>query len=111
MREVAVTEGDKVEAQIRLGVSVNGYGVDVLADAVAGASDADVDDIVEAYEKDYELVPELRGAATAASPFATPPGSRRGCAGSSRPAAPAPSRTPSRTSTASPSCRGSRCSG
>jgi L-arabinose isomerase len=30
MREVAVTEGDKVEAQIRLGVSVNGYGVGAL---------------------------------------------------------------------------------
>ena len=38
MREVAVTEGDKVEAQIRLGVAVNGYGVGDLADAVAGGS-------------------------------------------------------------------------
>ena len=27
MRQVAVTEGDKVEAQIRLGYSVNGYGI------------------------------------------------------------------------------------
>jgi L-arabinose isomerase len=33
MRDVAVTEGDKVEAQIRFGVSVNGYGVGDLADA------------------------------------------------------------------------------
>ena len=39
MREVAVTEGDKVEAQARLGFSVNGYGVsDLVArvDAVSG---------------------------------------------------------------------------
>src|SRR5665213_580303 len=48
MREVAVTEGDKVEAQIRLGVSVNGYGVDVLGEAVAGVPDAVADDLVAA---------------------------------------------------------------
>ena len=35
MRQVAVTEGDKVEAQLRLGISVNGYGVGELVDAVA----------------------------------------------------------------------------
>ena len=38
MREVAVTEGDKVEAQLRLGYSVNGYGVGDLADARARMS-------------------------------------------------------------------------
>ena len=43
---VADTEGDKVEAQIRLGVAVNGYGVDVLADGVAAVSDAEVDRLV-----------------------------------------------------------------
>ncbi len=60
MREVAVTEGDKVEAQIRLGVAVNGYGVDVLADAVAAVSDAEVDRLVAEYEEAYELAPALR---------------------------------------------------
>src|SRR5581483_2321399 len=50
MREVAVTEGDKVEAQIRLGVAVNGYGVDALGDAVASVAEADVDELVAAYE-------------------------------------------------------------
>ena len=60
MREVAVTEGDKVEAQIRLGVSVNGYGVAVLAEAVAAVADGDVDGLVAAYEEAYELAPELR---------------------------------------------------
>ena len=39
MREVAVTEGDKVEAQLRLGISVNGYGVGELAGRVATADD------------------------------------------------------------------------
>ena len=38
MRQVAVTEGDKVEAQVRLGVTVSGYGVGDLADAVRRAS-------------------------------------------------------------------------
>jgi L-arabinose isomerase len=60
MREVAVTEGDKVEAQIRLGIAVNGYGVDVLADAVGAVSDAEVDRLVAEYEEAYELAPALR---------------------------------------------------
>ena len=38
MREVAVTEGEKVEAQMRFGYSVNGYGISSLADAVAQIS-------------------------------------------------------------------------
>jgi L-arabinose isomerase len=59
MRQVAVTEGDKVEAQIRLGVSVNGYGVGELAEAIAGVSDAAVDELVSAYEEAYELAPVL----------------------------------------------------
>jgi L-arabinose isomerase len=60
MREVAVTEGDKVEAQIRLGVSVNGYGVAALGEAVAAISDTDVDGFVARYEEAYELAPALR---------------------------------------------------
>ena len=50
MRDVAVTEGDKVEAQIRLGVSVNGYGVGMLREAIAAVAEPDVEDIVAAYE-------------------------------------------------------------
>jgi L-arabinose isomerase len=61
MRDVAVTEGDKVDLQIRLGVSVNGYGVDELADVVAGVAEAEVDDVVTAYEEAYDLAPGLRG--------------------------------------------------
>jgi L-arabinose isomerase len=60
MREVAVTEGDKVEAQIRLGVSVNGYGLDALGEAVADVAAADVDGLVAEYEAAYELAPALR---------------------------------------------------
>jgi L-arabinose isomerase len=59
MRDVAVTEGDKVEAQIRLGVSVNGYGLTALADAIAGVAEVDVDELVAAYEEAYVLAPAL----------------------------------------------------
>ena len=60
MREVAVTEGDKVEAQIRLGVAVNGFGVTDLVAAVKGVSEQDVEATVGAYEESYELAPSLR---------------------------------------------------
>ena len=60
MRQVAVTEGDKVEAQLRLGVSVNGYGVDDLARAVHEVTDAEVDALTRDYEDRYDLVPALR---------------------------------------------------
>jgi len=63
MREVAVTEGDKVEAEIRLGFSVNGYGVSELADRVLAVDDAAVDAVVKDYQSAYRVVPELRTAA------------------------------------------------
>jgi L-arabinose isomerase len=59
MREVAVTEGDKVEAQIRLGVSVNGFGVGELREVIYEVGEADVDELVAAYEEAYELSPAL----------------------------------------------------
>ncbi len=43
MRDVAVTEGDKVEAQRRFGVSVNTYGVNDLVEVVDAVTDAEVD--------------------------------------------------------------------
>jgi L-arabinose isomerase len=64
MRDVAVTEGDKVEAQLRLGVTVSGYGVGELVDAVDGVPDAEVDGLVAEYEEAYELAPELRADGT-----------------------------------------------
>lgn len=59
MRDVAVTEGDKVEAQLRLGVSVNTYGVNDLVDLVEEITDAEVDKIIEQYADTYEIAPEL----------------------------------------------------
>ncbi|HEY5488408.1 MAG TPA: L-arabinose isomerase, partial [Candidatus Limnocylindrales bacterium] len=59
MRQVAVTEGDKVAAQIGLGVAVNGYGVSDLAAAVARASQQTVDELVAAYDREYRVAPEL----------------------------------------------------
>jgi L-arabinose isomerase len=60
MRWVAVTEGDKVEAQIRLGVAVNGYGVGELASRVDDVAPGEVDALVELYEDSYDVVAELR---------------------------------------------------
>jgi L-arabinose isomerase len=60
MREVAVTDGDKVEAQARLGFSVNGYGVSDLAGRVADVDDPTIDGLVAAYEAAYDVVPALR---------------------------------------------------
>src|SRR5207342_1800014 len=55
MRQVAVTEGDKVEAQLRLGVTVSGYGVGDLVETVNAVSDAEVDRLVGEYEAAYDL--------------------------------------------------------
>jgi L-arabinose isomerase len=60
MRDVAVTEGDKVDAQIRLGFSVNGYGVSEVAERVRRVGDEEADALVKEYERDYLVVPELR---------------------------------------------------
>ncbi|WP_411698282.1 L-arabinose isomerase [Conyzicola sp.] len=60
MRNVAVTEGDKTEAEIRFGVSVNTWGVNELVERVDAASDADVTALVAEYEELYAVVPELR---------------------------------------------------
>ena len=59
MRDVAVTEGDKVEAQIQLGYDVYGYGVGDLVKAVNEASDAEVDKMVQAYLDEYEVASGL----------------------------------------------------
>src|ERR687897_1292328 len=63
MRNVAVTEGDKTEAELRFGVSVNTWSVNELADAVHGAEESDVDALVAEYEDLYDVVPELRAGA------------------------------------------------
>ncbi len=60
MRNVAVTEGDKTEAELRFGVSINTWGVNDLVAVVDAQTDADVDALVEEYEETYDVVPELR---------------------------------------------------
>jgi L-arabinose isomerase len=60
MREVAVTDGDKVEAQIRLGFAVNSYGVTELANSVNGVSDGAIDVLVQEYEERYQVSTNLR---------------------------------------------------
>lgn len=53
MREVAVTEGDKVEAQIRLGIAVNGYGLGELQPHLDEISNNDVDELISQYSDEY----------------------------------------------------------
>ena len=60
MRFVAVTEGDKTEAELRFGVQVNTWGVNELADAVDAIPAADVDALTAEYEELYDVEPELR---------------------------------------------------
>jgi L-arabinose isomerase len=60
MREVAVTEGDKLAAKIRLGYSVCGYGVGDLVDRIEQVADHEVDRILAEYEAAYILSEPLR---------------------------------------------------
>ena len=55
MREVAVTEGDKVEAQIKFGYSVSGYGVGDLVRAIKEVPEPDVAELVEEYISTYDV--------------------------------------------------------
>jgi L-arabinose isomerase len=60
MRDVAVTEGDKVEAQIRLGYSVNGYGVGELVRYVEAVRPAEIDSQIALYLDQYAASDSLR---------------------------------------------------
>jgi L-arabinose isomerase len=62
MRNVAVTEGDKVEAQIRLRYTVNGFGVGDLAQSVSDVSDAEADKLTREYDDAYAVAETLRPA-------------------------------------------------
>lgn len=58
MREVAVTEGNKVSAQINFGYSVNGYGLGDLTVHVDAVSEADIEKLVAEYKESYNIHPE-----------------------------------------------------
>ena len=111
MREVAVTGGDRVGAQIQLGWSINGYPVGALVKRMAEAGEAEVEQLLEVYEDTYAVAPELRKGGARREVLRMPPARRSGCGRSSRAAASAPSPPPSRISTASPSSPASPASG
>lgn len=68
MRQVAVTEGDKVAAEIRLGYSVNTYPVSELVEVIQGVTAKQVAEQCALYDASYLVVPALRKG-----------GARRGC--------------------------------
>ncbi|MGE5614681.1 MAG: L-arabinose isomerase [Bacillota bacterium] len=65
MRDVAVTEGDKVEAQIKFGWSVNGYGVGDLVSRINDVSDAEIAGLMDEYGELYEIPGEVRSSSEA----------------------------------------------
>ena len=60
MRDVAVTEGDKVEAQLKFGYEVNGYGIGDLVKAVNTAAESDVKRMVQTYLDEYAVSEALQ---------------------------------------------------
>ncbi|MEC0227131.1 L-arabinose isomerase [Paenibacillus alba] len=62
MRQVAVTEGDKVEAQIKFGWSINGYGVGDLVERVGDITESQVDQLMDEYSEKYDITEEGRAA-------------------------------------------------
>jgi L-arabinose isomerase len=60
MRFVAVTEGDKVSAEIALGYSVNGYGMGDLVKWIKEVSDADVEKLMAVYDEQYTVAKDAR---------------------------------------------------
>ena len=112
MRDVAVTEGDKVEAQLRFGVSVNTYGVNDLVAVVDAVADDDIDKLVAEYDDTYGVAPELLPGGERHESLRYGARIELGHADVPRPrAASARSRRTSRTSAACASCRVSPCSG
>ncbi len=59
MRFVAVTDGDKVEAETKFGFSVNSYGIGDLVKLIDAVSDDAVNDLVKEYEASYHMAEEL----------------------------------------------------
>ncbi len=59
MREVAVTEGDKVEAQMKFGFSVNGFGIGDLVEHMEAVQPGQVQDLMDEYTQSYTAAPGL----------------------------------------------------
>ena len=60
MRQVAVTEGDKVEAEIKFGYSVNGYGMGDLVKVIDQVGEDEIQELMKVYEASYALAPALK---------------------------------------------------
>jgi L-arabinose isomerase len=60
MREVAVTEGDKVEAQLKFGYAVNTHGIGDLVEYIRSVKDQEVNALTEEYEESYQVSEELK---------------------------------------------------
>ncbi len=60
MRQVAVTEGDKVEAEIKFGYAVNGYGIGDVVAHLNDVTDAQVEQLCKTYEDEYVLADDLK---------------------------------------------------
>ena len=56
MRNVAVTEGDKVEAQMKFGWEIDAYPVNEIAEYVQDVSQGDIDVLVEEYYNKYDMI-------------------------------------------------------
>lgn len=60
MRQVAVTEGDKIEAEIIFGYSVNTHGVGDLVAVISKVKEKEIDTLVETYNQEYKLAAPLK---------------------------------------------------
>lgn len=60
MRQVAVTEGDKVEAELKFGYSVHGYGIGDLVQVINKVTDDEINKLTTEYEAKYNVAPALR---------------------------------------------------
>ncbi|HZZ75388.1 MAG TPA: L-arabinose isomerase, partial [Puia sp.] len=60
MRQVAVTEGDKVEAELKFGFSVNTHGIGDLVQCIRSVSEQEIDTLVDEYAESYVLADELK---------------------------------------------------
>ncbi|GAA4753005.1 L-arabinose isomerase [Flavisolibacter ginsenosidimutans] len=60
MRFVAVTDGDKVEAELKFGYSVNFHGIGDLVDVINQSTDAEIDALCETYASEYKLADSLK---------------------------------------------------
>jgi L-arabinose isomerase len=61
MRDVAVTEGNKVSAQMKMGYSVYGFGIGDLVKSVNDVSQADINKLLEEYGSEYKLTKDVSG--------------------------------------------------